>query len=99
MPPETGPMKEKEKLLQRLVAELNRDVPNLKASVECVSIEAIEMAGMVQNSFAAFNSLLSHSQDTFHRHSAFCIYYADATFFSLRAVREALCSYYGAEAF
>ncbi len=54
------------------------------------------MAGAVQSSFAAFSSLLSHSQDTFHRHSAFYIYHTDATFFSLRALRQALCSYYGA---
>src|SRR5713226_8868650 len=89
-------MNEKKGLLQRLVAELNRDVPNLKASVECVSIEAIEMAGIVQSSFAAFSSLLSSSRETFQRHSAFYIYHTDATFFSIRALREALCSYYGA---
>jgi hypothetical protein len=49
-------MNEKERLRQRLVAELNRDISNLTASVERVSIEAMEMAGIVQNSFAALNS-------------------------------------------
>lgn len=89
-------MNEKKGLLVRLAAELNRDVPNLKASVERVSIEAIETAGIVQSSFAAFSSLLSSSRETFQRHSAFYIYHTDATFFPIRALREALCSYYGA---
>jgi hypothetical protein len=90
-------MNEKKELLERIVADLNRDVPNLEAAVERVSIEAIEMAGIVQSSFAEFNSLLSLAQpEIFHRHSAFYIYHADATFFSRRALREALCSYYGA---
>ena len=87
---------EEKGLLKRLVAELNRDVPNLKASVERVSIEEIEMAGIVQSSFADFSSLLSSSPETFQKHSAFYIYHTDATFFSIRALREALCSYYGA---
>ena len=79
---------------KRLVADLNQDVPNLEATVERVSIEAIEMAGIVQSSFADFNSLMSSAQpEIFHRHSAFYIYHVDATFFSRRALREALCSY------
>jgi hypothetical protein len=61
-----------------------------------VSVEAIDIAGTVQSSFAEFNSLVSSSPDLFQRHSAFYIYHTDATFFSLRALREALCSYYGA---
>lgn len=89
-------MNERKGLFERLVAELNRDVPNLEATVERVSIEAIEMAGMVQSSFAEFNSLVSSSPEYFQRHSALLIYHIDATFFSLRALREALCSYYGA---
>jgi hypothetical protein len=51
-------MNEKKGLLQRLVADLKQDVPNLEASVEHVSIEAIEAAGIVQSSFAEFNSLM-----------------------------------------
>jgi hypothetical protein len=89
-------MNEKKGLLKRLVADLNRDTRNLEGTVECLSIEAIETAGFVQSSFAAFNSLLSLSPETFHLHSAFYIYHTDATFLSRRALREALCSYYGA---
>ena len=89
-------MNEKKGLFERLVAELNRDKPNLEETVERVSIEAIETAGMVQSSFADFNALVSSSPEYFQRHSAFYIYHTDATFFSLRALREALCSYYGA---
>src|SRR5690348_1193454 len=89
-------MNEKKGLFDRLFAELNRDVPNLEATVERVSVEAIEMAGIVQSSFAEFNSLVSLSPEHFQRHSAFYIYHTDATFFSLRALREALCAYYGA---
>jgi hypothetical protein len=88
-------MNEKRGLLEKLVADLNRDTPNLEATLERVSIEAIERAGIVQSSFSAFNSLLSSSPETFHGHSAFGIYHTDATFFSRRALREALCSYYG----
>jgi hypothetical protein len=83
-------------LLDRLVAELNRDVPNLEATARLVSAESIEIAGAVQSSFAEFNSLVSSSPALFQRHSALLIYHIDATFFSLRALREALCSYYGA---
>jgi hypothetical protein len=89
-------MNDKKGLFDRLAAELNRDMPNLEATVERVSIEAIEMAGIVQSSFAEFNSLVSSSPELFQRHSAFYIYHTDATFSSLRALREALCSYYGA---
>jgi hypothetical protein len=89
-------MDEKKTLIKRLVADLNRDVPNLEATVRLVTIEAVEMAGFVQSSFSAFNSLLSSSLELFHRHSALGIYHTDATFFSRRALREALCSYYGA---
>lgn len=88
------PMNEKKGLLKVLVADLKQDVPNLEATVERVSVEAIEMAGMVQSSFAGFNSLMSSAQpEIFHRHSAFYIYHVDATFYSRRALREALCSY------
>jgi len=52
---------EKKGLFDRIVTELNRDVPNVEATVERVSIEAIEKAGTVQSSFAEFNSLLSSS--------------------------------------
>jgi hypothetical protein len=55
-------MNEKKGLLKRLVADLKQDVPNLEATVERVSIEAIEAAGMVQSSFAEFNSLISSAQ-------------------------------------
>jgi hypothetical protein len=89
-------MNEEKGLLDRLVAELNRDVPNLEATAKLVSAESIEIAGVVQSSFAEFNSLVSSSPDLFQRHSALLIYHIDATFFSLRALREALCSYYGA---
>ena len=89
-------MNQKKGMFDRLVAELNRDVPNIEGTLEHVSVEAIEMAGVVQSSFAEFNSLVSSSPDLFQRHSAFYIYHTDATFFSLRALREALCSYYGA---
>lgn len=90
-------MNEKKGLLDRLVAELNRDVSNLEATVAHVSGEAIEMAGLVQSSFSGFNTIISSSSpELFQRHSAFYIYHADATFLSLRALREALCSYYGA---
>jgi hypothetical protein len=89
-------MNEKKRLLERLVADLNRDALNLEGTLERVSIEAIEMAGIVQSSFAEFNSLLSSSPELFQMHSAFYIYHTDATFFSLRALREAMCSYYGA---
>jgi hypothetical protein len=89
-------MNEKNRLLERLRADLNRDALNLEGTLERVSIEAIEMAGIVQSSFAEFNSLLSSSPELFQMHSAFYIYHTDATFFSLRALREALCSYYGA---
>jgi hypothetical protein len=89
-------MDAKKTLIKRLVADLNRDVPNLEATVRLVTIEALEMAGVVQSSFSAFNSLLSSSPELFHRHSALGIYHTDATFFSRRALREALCSYYGA---
>ena len=89
-------MNEKKGLLKRLVADLKQDVSNLEATVERVSIEAIEAAGIVQSSFAEFNSLISSAQpEIFHMHSAFYIYHIDATFFSRRAL-EALCSYYGA---
>lgn len=89
-------MNKQKGLLERLVADLNQDLPNLEATVERVSIEAIEMAGIIQSSFAEFNSLMSSAQpEIFHRHSAFIIYHIDATFFSRRALREALCSYYG----
>ncbi|HEY6420437.1 MAG TPA: hypothetical protein VIX59_15695 [Candidatus Binataceae bacterium] len=89
-------MSEQKRLLKRLVADLKVDVPNLEATVGRVSIEAIEAAGSVQSSFAEFNSLiLSDARDSFHRHSAFCMYHIDATFFSRRGLREALCSYYG----
>ena len=95
--PEPLRMNEKKGLLKRLVADLKQDVPNLEATVERVSIEAIEAAGMVQSSFAEFNSLMSSAQpEIFHRHSAFYIYHTEAVFFSRRALREALCSYYGA---
>jgi hypothetical protein len=53
---------EKKGLLKRLVADLKLDISNLEATVERVSIEAIEMAGMVQSSFAEFNSLMSSAQ-------------------------------------
>jgi hypothetical protein len=90
-------MNDKKGLLERLVADLNRDALNLEDTVERVSVEAIEIAGMVQSSFAEFNSLiLSPSRNSFLRHSAFCMYHIDATFFARRALREALCSYYGA---
>jgi hypothetical protein len=90
-------MNEERGLLKRLVADLNLDVSNLEATVECVSVETIEMAGLVQSSLAEFNSLvLSHSPCSFDRHSAFCMYHIDATFFSRRALREAVCCYYGA---
>jgi hypothetical protein len=89
-------MNEKKGLLDRLVAELNRDVPNLGATAKLVGVESIEIAGAVQSSFAEFNSLVSSSPELFLRHSALLIYHIDATFFSLRALREALCSYYGA---
>jgi hypothetical protein len=89
-------MIQKKGLLERLIADLNRDALNLEATVERVSIEAIEMAGTVQSSFAEFNSLVSSSRELFLRHSALYIYHTDATVFSLRALREALCSYYGA---
>ena len=83
--------------LERLVTDLNQDVPNIEASVERLSIEIIEAAGITQSSFAEFNSLISSaSLEIFHRHSAFYVYHVDATFFSRRALREALCSYYGA---
>ena len=36
-----------------------------------VSVEAIDIAGTVQSSFAEFNSLVSSSPDLFQRHSAF----------------------------
>jgi hypothetical protein len=63
---------EQKPLLERFVADLHQDVPNLEATVEHVSIEAIEVAGIVQSSFAEFNSLMSSAQpDIFHRHSAF----------------------------
>jgi hypothetical protein len=84
---------EKKELRHRLVADLKQDVPNLETTVGRVSIEAIEMAGAVQRSFAEFNSLMSSAQsEIFHRHSAFYIYHVDATFFSRRALREAVCS-------
>jgi len=89
-------MNQKKGMFDRLVAELNRDVPNIEGTLVHVSVEAIEMGGVVQSSFAEFNSLVSSSPDLFQRHSAFYIYHTDATFFSLRALREALCSYYGA---
>ena len=80
-----------------MIADFNQDVPNLRASVARVSIETIEAAGIAQSSLAEFNSLLSSARpETFHSHSAFYIYHVDATFFSRRALREALCSYYGA---
>jgi len=89
-------MYEQKGLIERLVADLNQDVPNLEATVERVSIEAIETAGIVQSSFAEFNSLmLSAHPEIFQSHSAFIIYHIDATFFSRRALREKLCSYYG----
>jgi len=53
--PNTLLMNEKKGLLDRLVAELNRDVPNLEATVKRVSVESIEIAGTVQRSFAEFN--------------------------------------------
>ena len=89
-------MSEKKRLFERLVAELRRDEPNLEETVERVSIRAIESAGLVQSSFAEFNSLVSSSPEYFQSHSAFYIYHTDATFFSLRALREAVCGYYGA---
>jgi hypothetical protein len=90
-------MNEKKGLLERLVADLKLDAPNLEAAVERVSVEAIEMAGAVQSSFAEFNSLMSGAlPEIFHRHSAFFIYHIDAVFLSRRALREAICSYYGA---
>jgi hypothetical protein len=48
-------MNEKKGLLKGLVADLKQDVPNLEATVERVSIEAIEMPGIVQSSFADFD--------------------------------------------
>ena len=39
--PNTLLMNEKKGLLDRLVAELNRDVPNLEATVKHVSVESI----------------------------------------------------------
>lgn len=83
-------------LLRRLVADLNGDVPNLEATVQRVSIQAIETAGIVQNASAEFNSLILSSSELFLRHSAFYLYHAEAVFASRRALREALCSYYGA---
>ena len=83
-------------MFDRLVADLNRDAPNFEATAKHVSVESIEIAGAVQSSFAQFNSLVSSSPELFLRHSALLIYHIDATFFSLRALREALCSYYGA---
>jgi len=88
-------MNDKEGLLQRIVDDLNQDVSNVEATVERVSVEAIEAAGIVQSSFATFNSLLSSSPGIFLKHSAFYIYHVEATFFSRRALREAVCSYYG----
>jgi hypothetical protein len=84
-------------LLERLIADLKSDVPNLEAAVQHVSVEAIEAAGTVQSSFAEFNSILAQaSRQVFDRHSAFYIYHVDAVFLSRRALREAVCGYYGA---
>jgi hypothetical protein len=52
-------MNEKKGLLKGLVADLKQHVPNLEATVERVSNEAIEMAGIVQSSFADFNRVHS----------------------------------------
>ena len=91
-------MNEKKGLLERLVADLNRDVPNLEATVERVSIEAIEMAGIVQSSFAEFNSLmlLALSEQLSIGIRPFTCTISTRRSFARRALREALCSYYGA---
>jgi hypothetical protein len=90
-------MDELKGLRERLVADLGQDVRNLELTVERVSIELIEAAGTVQSSLAEFNSLISSAgPELFLRHSAFFMYQVEATFFSRRALREALCGYYGA---
>ena len=90
-------MNERKALLQRLVADLRADIPSIKASAESVTVETIERSGVVQSSFADFNLLLATARpEIFHRHSAFYIYHTDAMFFARRALREAVCSYYGA---
>jgi hypothetical protein len=88
---------EQKELIEKLVADLNQDGPNLEAAVERVSVAAIEAAGMLQSSFAEFNSLItSADRNIFQKHSAFYIYHVEAVFLSRRALREAVCSYYGA---
>jgi len=52
-------MNKQKELVERLVADLNQDVPNLEAAVERASIEAIEMVGIVQS--AILDRLLHHS--------------------------------------
>jgi hypothetical protein len=44
-----------------------QDVPNLEATVERVSNEPIEMAGIVQSSFADFNRVQSVMSGARHR--------------------------------
>ena len=48
---------EQRNLLERLVADLDRDAANLEATVERVSVEAIQAAGMAQSSFAERRAL------------------------------------------
>lgn len=52
--PETALYESGKRLFDKLVADLNRDVPNLEATEERVATRAIEMAGVVQSSFAGF---------------------------------------------
>ena len=52
-------MNEKKGPLKWLVADLKQDVPNFETTVERVSNEAIEMAEIVQSSFADFNRVQS----------------------------------------
>jgi len=77
----------RKKIAQETCANLNRDTPNLEATLERVSIEAIETAGFVQSSFAAFNSLLSLSPETFHLHRLFTF-----TIPTRRSCRAARCA-------
>jgi hypothetical protein len=81
---------ENSELLLTFVAELKREAPNLEASGQRIRVDAIEIAGIAQSSFATFSSLLSSSHDSFHRHSAFYIYHTGAAGSLLRSTCGAI---------
>jgi len=86
----------KKGLLKRLGCQPQSGYAESRSTLERVSIEAIETAWVRAKFVAAFNSLLSLSPETFHLHSAFYIYHNRSDVLVARALREALCSYYGA---